>query len=74
MAFLNNHRSKLSDFVQLGQKAGQRIKQASQFASTIKGIYDNGRMLYNVGRTIAPYRSYRFMFIINLYLILLYKC
>jgi hypothetical protein len=54
MAYLNNHRSKISDFVQLGQKAGQRIKQASQFATTIKGIYDNGRMLYNVGRTIAP--------------------
>ena len=54
MAYLNNNRSNISDFVQMGQKAGQRIKQASQCASTIKGIYDNGRMLYNVGRTIAP--------------------
>ena len=54
MAYLNNHRSRISDFVQLGQKTGQRIKQASHFASTIKALYDNGKMLYNVGRTIAP--------------------
>ena len=54
MAYLNNHHSRISNFVQLGQKAGQRIKQASQCASTIKGIYDNGKMLYNVGRTLAP--------------------
>jgi hypothetical protein len=54
MAYLNNHHSKISNIVQLGQKAGQRIKQASQFASTIKGIYDNGRMIYNAARTIAP--------------------
>ena len=54
MTYLNNHHSRSSDFAQLGQKAGQRIKQASNFASTIKGIYDNGKMLYNVGRTIAP--------------------
>ena len=47
MAYLNNHHSKISNIVQLGQKAGQRIKQASQFASTIKGIY-------NAARTIAP--------------------
>ena len=43
MAYLNNHHSRISNFVQLGQKAGQRIKQASNFASTIKGIYDNGK-------------------------------
>ena len=43
MAYLNNHHSRISDFVQLGQKAGQQIHQASQFASTIKGIYDNGK-------------------------------
>ena len=51
---MNKHHSKNSIYVQLGQKAGQGIKQASQFASTIKGIYDNGKMLYNVGRTLAP--------------------
>ena len=54
MAYLNNDHSKISNIVQEGQKAGQRIKQASQFASTIKGIYDNGRMIYNAARTIAP--------------------
>ena len=54
MAYLNNHPSKSSNIVQLRQKAGQRIKQASQFASTIKGIYGDDRMVYNVGRTIAP--------------------
>ena len=54
MAYLNNHHSRISNSVQLGQKAGQRIKQASHFASTKKGIYDNGKMLYNAGRTIAP--------------------
>ena len=54
MAYLNNHHSRISDFVQLGRKAGQQIHQASQFASTIKGIYDNGNMLYNAARTIAP--------------------
>ena len=54
MAYLNNHHSKIYNMVQLGQKAGQRIKQASQFASTTKRIYDNGRMIYNAARTIAP--------------------
>ena len=54
MAYLNNPHSSISDFVQLGQEAGQRSKQASPFASPIKGIYDTGKMLYNVGRTIAP--------------------
>ena len=53
MAYLNNHHSQISNIVQLGQKAGQRIKQASQFASTIKGIYDNGRMIYNAARAIT---------------------
>ena len=43
MAYLNNHHSRISDLVQLGQKAGQPIHQASQCASTIKGIYDNGK-------------------------------
>ena len=54
MAYLNYHHSRISHFVQLGQKAGHRIEQASQFSSTIKGIYDNGKMLYNTGRAIAP--------------------
>ena len=58
MAYLNNHHSKIYNMVQLGQKAGQRIKQASQFASTIKGIYDDGRMIYNAARTIAPLDKY----------------
>ena len=40
MAYVNNHHSRISDYVQLGQKAGHTIHQASQFASTIKGIYD----------------------------------
>ena len=43
MAYLNNHHSRISDFVQFGQKAGHKTHQASQFASTIKGIYDNGK-------------------------------
>ena len=38
MAYLNNHHSKISNIVQLGQKAGQIIKQASQFASTIDAL------------------------------------
>ena len=37
MAYVNNHHSRISNFVQLGQKASQRIKQASQFASIMKG-------------------------------------
>ena len=54
MTYFNNHHSRISDFVQLGQTTAQRIKQASRFASTIIGIYGNGKMLYNVGRTLAP--------------------
>ena len=42
MAYLNNHHSRISASVQRGQKAGHRIHQASQFASIIKRIYDNG--------------------------------
>ena len=61
MAYLNNHHSKISNIVQLGQKAGQRIKQASQCASTMKGLYDNGRMLYNVARPIAPIAASLFL-------------
>ena len=45
MAYLNIHHSRISDFVQLGQKAGQPIHQASQFASAIKCNYDNGNVI-----------------------------
>ena len=33
---------------------GQKIKNAAEFASMAKGVYDVGRMIYAGARTIGP--------------------
>jgi len=56
MAHLHNLRSNhktsfLSDI-------GNKVKHFAEFAGTVKGIYDTGKMIYNgvraIGPTIAP--------------------
>ena len=32
-----------------------KVQDVASGAATIKGLYDAGRTLYNVGRTVAPY-------------------
>ena len=32
-----------------------KVQDVASGVATIKGLYDAGRTLYNVGRTVAPY-------------------
>jgi hypothetical protein len=45
------HRSKPS----LVARIGEKVRNAAEIAGALKGIYDIGRTIYTVGRTVAPY-------------------
>ena len=48
MAFHNKHKSIIQNF-------GDKVRQGTEIAAGLKGLWDTGKMIYGGIQTVAPY-------------------
>ena len=54
MGHLSNHYARNRRPSMLEQ-IGNKVKSVAEIAGTAKGIYDAGKYIYGIGRTLGPY-------------------